>query len=68
MKKYLLLYMVVVALIGFSGCREKGKGEKAGERIDEIIDNVKDGEAPLKEKGTMEKIGESIDDTVKKDE
>ncbi len=47
------------------GCREKGSAEKVGERVDEVIDNVKHGDAPLKEKGTLEKLGESIDDSVR---
>jgi len=29
-----------------------------------MIDNVKEGELPLKEKGTLEKMGESIDESV----
>ena len=48
------------------GCetRRKGPLERAGERTDEIIDNVKDGENPLRRKGTMEKAGEAIDDEL----
>lgn len=64
MKRF-LVYTLAVTLIGLLGCQEKGSAEKAGERVDEIIDNVKDGENPLKQKGTMEKVGESIDDTIK---
>ena len=64
MKKYVIC-MAVVSLIGVLGCQEKGAGEKAGERIDEVIDNVKHGDAPLKEKGALEKMGESIDDSMK---
>ena len=59
---------MISILIVVTGCDEKGPAEKAGERADEIIDNVKHGDAPLKEKGAMEKAGESINDTLKKKE
>jgi len=65
MKKYLVC-LALFAFIGVLGCKEKGAVEKAGERVDEVIDNVKHGDAPLKEKGTLEKMGESIDDSVKR--
>lgn len=61
-----LIYMVIVTFIGLVGCQEKGQAEKAGERIDEIVDNVQHGDPPFKEKGAMEKMGESIDDSIKK--
>jgi hypothetical protein len=65
MKRYLIA-IAAATLIGLIGCQEKGPVEKAGERLDEVIDNVKHGDAPLKEKGAMEKLGESIDDSVSK--
>jgi hypothetical protein len=37
--------------------------ERAGQRIDEIGDNVSEGEQPLKKRGPLEKAGEAIDDT-----
>ena len=63
-KKYLYCLAVVI-LFGLVSCREKGSGEKTGERIDEIIDNVKEGGPILKKKGTLEKLGESIDNSTK---
>jgi len=56
MKKY-LTYIAAVTLIGFFGCQQKGDMEKTGERLDEVIDNVRHGDAPMKEKGAMEKMG-----------
>lgn len=57
--------LLLICFLPLSACSEhKGGGERAGERVDEIIDNVKDGEAPLKKKGAFEKVGESIDETV----
>ena len=64
MKRY-FIGMSVIALMTLIGCTERGPVEKAGERMDEVIDNVKHGDAPLKEKGAMEKVGESIDDSLK---
>jgi len=58
--------LIAAGLIGLLGCQEKGPVEKAGERVDEVIDNVKHGDAPLKQKGAAEKVGESIDDSIKK--
>ena len=65
MRSYLVLIVVAIA-IALIGCEPKGSAEKAGERVDEIIDNIKDGDPPLKEKGPMEKMGESIDESLKK--
>ena len=63
--KKLLTCMIITVSIGLIGCQQKGPVEQAGERIDEVIDNVAEGSAPLKEKGTMEKMGQSIDDSIK---
>lgn len=61
----ILLTFILVSTVVF-GCTERRKGpmERAGERIDEIGDNIRDGDAPLKKKGPLEKAGESIDDTL----
>jgi|688.fasta_scaffold2491519_1 hypothetical protein len=49
-----------------AGCQKanEGKLERAGEKVDEAIENIKDGENPLKKKGPMEKLGESVDEQV----
>ena len=65
MKKNAMLLAVMASLI-LPGCMEKGLGQKAGERADEIVDNIKKGDSPLKEKGPMEKVGDSIDNAVGK--
>ncbi len=68
--KYLLIIFLVflVAVIYFvttkNSTEKKGGLEKAGERVDEIIDNVKDGDPILHKKGTLEKAGESLDETL----
>lgn len=66
MKKIIVL-LLGIALIGMIGCQDKGPIQPAGERTDEIIDNVKHEDAPLKEKGALEKAGKSVDETLKKE-
>ena len=61
----LALFLLTSALILTLGCEKKGPAERTGSRMDEVIDNVKEGENPMKHKGTMEKMGESIDDIGK---
>lgn len=63
MKSYFLL-AGAIGLIALSSCTEKGPAQQGGERIDEIVDNVKKGDPPLKKKGQMEKLGDSIDDAM----
>lgn len=62
-----LFTLAAVSLLAITGCQSKPQGplERAGERVDEIADNVRDGEAPLKRKGPLERAGESIDETLK---
>ncbi len=59
--KFLMFFLCLIAI---ASCKKEGPVEKAGSRIDEIADNVADGEAPLKEKGALEKAGESADDML----
>ena len=60
------LFIVMLAVVGCEP-RHKGPMERAGERTDEIVDNVKDGRNPLHRKGTMEKAGEAVDDALDRD-
>lgn len=55
---------ITAALFVFVGCQEKGPGEKAGEKLDTAVENIKDGENPLKETGVGEKAGEAVDKAV----
>jgi len=59
------LVLLTLSLSTLVGCRQKGTMERAGERTDEIIDNVKSGDPLLKKKGPLEKTGEAIDNTVR---
>lgn len=66
MKKFFTVITSVALVLSLSACDEKkGPVEKMGERADEIVDNVHDGDPILHRKGPVEKVGESIDDTVK---
>ena len=61
------LLLAALSLTACLGCHKQGPLESAGNRADEIVDNVREGEPPLKKKGTMEKAGESLDDAIHTD-
>lgn len=56
----LCLFPLVACL---ASCKEKGPAEKAGENVDEAIENMKDAVDP---KGPAEKAGEKVDDALGK--
>ena len=56
--------LIALTIVGILGCEQKGTMEKAGERADEVVDNVKEGQAPFHKKGFAEKTGEAIDKSV----
>ena len=51
---------------GICAChqREPGPFERAGERTDEIIDNIEEGKPLLHKKGPLEKAGEAVDESI----
>jgi hypothetical protein len=56
-----ILALAAVLAVGMplcTGCREKGPVEKAGEKVDEAVDKMKDAVDP---KGPAERAGEKID-------
>ena len=56
--------LAVIPFLGFvTSCKEKGPAEKAGESIDEAIEDVKDAVDP---KSPVEKAGEKIDEALGK--
>lgn len=64
MKITLLLSLCLFPLFAsVVSCREKGPAEKAGENVDEAIENVKDAVDP---KGPLEKAGEKVDEALDK--
>ncbi|MES2982133.1 MAG: hypothetical protein V4727_07455 [Verrucomicrobiota bacterium] len=62
MKKLLFLSLCAISIMAIStSCKKKGPAEKAGEKMDEAIEDVQDSVNP---KGPVEKVGEKIDDAV----
>ena len=56
---------VVFAALMMSACtREDGPLENAGERVDEAVENVKEGDSPFRKKGAGEKAGEAVDRAI----
>jgi len=68
LKTALMILLCSAALCTLGACQKDGTFEKAGERVDEIKDNIADGENPLHKKGPMEKAGEAVDRAVGADE
>jgi hypothetical protein len=58
MKLPLLMSLCLFPLVASVSCKEKGPVEKAGESVDEAVENVKDAVDP---KGPVEKAGEKVD-------
>ncbi len=52
------LALSAIVLGPMIGCREKGPVEKAGEKVDEAAEKLKDAVDP---KGPAEKLGEKVD-------
>lgn len=63
--KFILSCIMVGALCIAVGCEKRqGPLEKAGNRVDEIVDNAKDGDPLFHKKGPIEKAGEAVDDAL----
>lgn len=62
MKKLLLLSFCSISIFAaLASCEKKGPAEKAGEKMDKTIENVKDAVDP---KGPVEKAGEKVDEAL----
>jgi PBP1b-binding outer membrane lipoprotein LpoB len=65
--KILTRISILTAILAFSlflaGCQEEGPVEKAGEKIDEAVENV---EEKINPQGPAEEAGEKIDEAVEK--
>jgi hypothetical protein len=48
--------LVIVLMVGFSGCKKEGPAEKAGKEIDKSVEKAGD---------QIEKAGDKVRDTVK---
>jgi hypothetical protein len=61
----MLLAAVVASLTVAYGCGKKGNGESAGEKIDEAVDEAKNGPDDLFDKdGKAENAGEKVDEAL----
>lgn len=56
-----LLLALAIPFAVLLGCSEPGPAEKAGSKVDEAVESVKDAIDPA---GPAEKVGEKIDDAV----
>jgi hypothetical protein len=64
MKKPILLTVCSISIIAaFASCKPKGPAEKAGEKMDNAIENVKDAVDP---EGPAENAGEKVDKALGK--
>lgn len=59
--KYLALVLIAPFAIATVSCEKKGPAERAGENLDNAVENVKDAVNP---KGPVEKAGEKVDDAL----
>lgn len=50
---------------GVAGCREEGPAEKAGKKVDEMVDRLRHGDEGDLEKAGR-KLGEAVDDAARK--
>lgn len=55
--------IAVVLTFGSAGCREEGPAEKAGKKVDEMVDRLRHGDEGDLEKAGR-KLGEAVDDVV----
>ncbi len=57
--------MAVTLMLGSAGCREEGTAEKAGKKVDEVVDRLRHGDEGDLEKAGR-KLGEAMDDAARK--
>ncbi|HIK75836.1 MAG TPA: hypothetical protein EYG00_14215 [Alcanivorax sp.] len=56
-----LLVVVFGGLLGLAGCDQQGPMEKAGENVDEAVEDVTEDQGPMEEAG--EEMGDAWDET-----
>lgn len=61
--KGLWLTMALVCGV-LAGCEQEGPAEKAGERIDEAVEQTQDAIDDAGQQGTMERMGEKLDQSM----
>ena len=58
--------LLLALSVSLTACAERRQGplERAGERIDEIVDNAEKGKPLLHKAGPAEKAGQAVDETI----
>jgi hypothetical protein len=67
MKAKLLIGFLLVSIVSVGCTRQEGPLERAGKRVDEIGDNIAEGDPPLKKRSAFEKAGESVDKALSRE-
>lgn len=63
MKGFVVTGLALGVASGSLGCPEKGAMEKAGEKVDEVVDDIRHpNEGPIEEAGR--KFGEAVEDAT----
>jgi ABC-type transporter MlaC component len=61
----LLLSVVMLLAVGLAGCESEGPVEKAGKKIDEAMESIKETAQEATDKdGPAEKAGEKLDEAL----
>lgn len=60
-KKHIAIVVILPFVFTASSCEKKGPAEEAGEKVDEVVEDVKDAVDP---KGPAEKAGEKVDEVL----
>jgi predicted small lipoprotein YifL len=59
------LWLTMALVCGaLAGCEQEGPAEKAGERIDEAVEQTQDAIDDAGQQGTMERMGEKLDQSM----
>ena len=64
MSKKPFIVLSILAGLALAGCGEKGPAEKAGEKIDQAVEQTKDAIQDAGQQGPAEKAGEAIDEKI----
>lgn len=62
-KTGLFTTITLASLLAVSACEQQGPAEKAGEKVDNAVENLQD-KYDKQTKGPMERTGEAIDESI----
>ncbi|MBC7979549.1 MAG: hypothetical protein H7Y36_03190 [Armatimonadetes bacterium] len=58
---FITILSILPLIAALSSCKEKGPAEKAGEKLDDAVEEIEDTVNP---KGPVEKAGEKVDEAL----